>query len=86
MIRIYLARGVRAAREVFARTEEEADIEVRWVPLDEVVEAALGRRVQNPSLVIGALAAHASRETGWATLGDAESAWPRHPKLGAPAS
>ncbi|MEY2458072.1 MAG: 8-oxo-dGDP phosphatase [Acidimicrobiaceae bacterium] len=85
-IRIYLARGVRAAREVFARTEEEADIEVRWVPLDEVVEAVLARRVQNPSLVIGALAAQASRETGWVTLGDSESAWPRHPKLGAPAS
>jgi ADP-ribose pyrophosphatase len=85
-IRVYLARGVRAASEVFARTEEEADIEVRWVPLDEVVEAVLARRVQNPSLVIGALAAHASREAGWATLGDAESLWLRHPKLGAPAS
>ncbi|WP_100344436.1 NUDIX domain-containing protein [Compostimonas suwonensis] len=81
-IRIYLARGVSAAAEVFARAEEEADIEVAWVPLEEVVQAVLARRVQNPSLVIGVLAAHASKAQGWATLGAADEPWPRHPKLG----
>ncbi len=75
-IRIYLARGLAATTEVFARTEEEADIEVRWAPLDEVVDAALARRIQNPSLVIAALAASAARHRGWSTLGRADADWP----------
>lgn len=75
-IRIYLARGLADAPEAFARTEEEADIEVRWVPLDEVVDAVLARRLQNPSLVIAALAAAAGRARDWSTLGEADAAWP----------
>ncbi len=81
-IRIYLARGVHAAPEVFARADEEADIEKRWVPLDEVVEAVLARRIQNPSLVIGALAARAARDERWTTLSDPDSRWDGNPKLG----
>jgi 8-oxo-dGDP phosphatase len=81
-IRIYLARGVRSTGAAFARTDEEADIEVRWVPLDEVVEAVLNRQVQNPSLIIASLAARTARQQGWATLGVADSPWPRHPKSG----
>lgn len=75
-IRIYLARGLADAPEAFARTEEEADIEVRWVPIDEVVDAVLARRLQNPSLVIAALAAAAGRARDWSTLGAADAAWP----------
>ncbi|TFC91361.1 MULTISPECIES: NUDIX hydrolase [Cryobacterium] len=79
VIRIYLARGLTVAKEVFERTDEEADIEVRWVPLDDCVDAVLASRVQNPSLVIGALAAQAARARGWSTLGAADAPWPRHP-------
>lgn len=75
-IRIYLARGLAATPEAFSRTEEEADIEVRWAPLDEVVDAVLDRRLQNPSLVIAALAAGAGRARAWATLGAADAPWP----------
>ncbi len=82
-IRVYLARTVRATAEAFDRTEEEADIEKRWVPLDDVVDGVLARRLQNPSLVIAALTARTARETGWSQLGAADSPWPRHPKLGA---
>lgn len=78
-IRIYLARGVRATGSAFAREGEEADMESRWVPLDEIVDAALASRVQNPSLVIGALAAHASRARGWSTLRPADDPWPARP-------
>ncbi|MDH6236664.1 NUDIX hydrolase [Cryobacterium sp. CG_9.6] len=78
-IRIYLARGISASAEVFARTEEEADIELRWVPLDECVDAVLARRVQNPSLVIGVLAAQVSRSRGWSSLAAGDAAWPGHP-------
>lgn len=79
-IRIYLARDLRATGETFAREAEEADIEVRWTPLDEVVDAILDRRVQNPSLVVGALAAHASRARGWATLAPGDAPWLRRPR------
>jgi NTP pyrophosphohydrolases including oxidative damage repair enzymes len=78
-VRIYLARGLTAAAEEFARTDEEADIEVRWVRLDDVVDAVLARRVRNPSLTIGALAAHTSRARDWATLAPGEAPWPRPP-------
>ncbi|MFT2747953.1 NUDIX domain-containing protein [Clavibacter sp. Sh2036] len=80
-IRIYLARGLTATAEAFARTDEEADIEKRWVDLDEVVTAVLERRIQNPSTVIAVLQAHVARSRGWATLGPADAPWPRHPKL-----
>ena len=79
VLRIYLARGVSAAHEVFARTEEEAGIELRWVPLDEVVDGVLSRDLQNSILAIAALSAAAGRERGWETLGDPNAPWPRHP-------
>jgi ADP-ribose pyrophosphatase len=82
-IRIYLARGVTAV-PAFERTEEEADIEVRWVPLDEALDAVLARRVQAPSLVVGVLAAAASRARGWAGLAPGDEPWLRHPKAGGP--
>lgn len=74
-LRIYLARGL-TDTAAFDRTEEEADIEKRWASLDEIVDAVLARDVQNSILVIGALAAQASRSRGWATLAPADSAWP----------
>lgn len=58
-IRVYEARGVSATPEVFARTEEEAEIVLRWVPLAEVVEAALAGRIHNSILLVAVLAAHA---------------------------
>lgn len=79
-IRIYLARGLAPTAETFARSEEEADIVLRWVPLDEVVEAVLARRLQNPSLVISALAAHAARARGWAPLAPGDAPWDARPR------
>jgi 8-oxo-dGTP pyrophosphatase MutT (NUDIX family) len=85
-IRIYLARGLSDASEAFDREDEEADMETRWVPLDECVDAVLARRVGNPSLSIGVLTAHASRARGWSTLGEADAAWPtRSTSRGEPA-
>jgi ADP-ribose pyrophosphatase len=81
MLRVFLARGVSAAAETFARTEEEAGIEVRWVALDEVVDAVLARDVQNSILVIAVLTAAAGRDRGWRNLGAADAPWPRHPAL-----
>lgn len=79
VIRVYLARGVSAAPEVFERTEEEAGIEVRWVPLDQVVDAVLSRDLQNSILAIAVLSAQALQSRGWQGLGDPNAPWPRHP-------
>lgn len=82
VIRVYLARGLTATAEAFERTDEEADIEQRWAPLDELVTAVLERRIQNPSLSIAVLAAAAAEQRNWETLGAADEPWTRHPKLG----
>jgi ADP-ribose pyrophosphatase len=58
-IRVYEARGLSAAPEAFARTEEEAELVLRWVPLAEAVEAALAGRLHNSILLVAVLAAHA---------------------------
>ena len=79
VLRVYLARGVSAAPQVFDRTEEEAGIELLWVPLDDVVDAVLSRELQNSILAIAALSAQAGRARGWTTLGDPSAAWPRRP-------
>jgi ADP-ribose pyrophosphatase len=80
VLRVYLARGVSAAPVVHERTEEEAGIELRWVPLDEAVDAVLARDVQNSILAIAVLAADAGRARGWRTLGDPHTPWTRHPR------
>lgn len=77
VIRVYLARDVRPAETAFPREEEEADIEVRWVPLDEVVRGALERRLRNAPLVAAVLAAAASRATGYAPSGVPDQAFER---------
>jgi len=59
LIRIYRARGLSASTEPFTRSEEEADIVKRWVPLDEAVAAVLDGRMKNSILSIAVLAAHA---------------------------
>jgi 8-oxo-dGTP pyrophosphatase MutT (NUDIX family) len=77
VIRVYLARDLSAAEAVFDRTEEELDIEKRWVDLDELVSAVLARTISNSILTIAALAAQAGRSRDWSTLGDPATPWPR---------
>jgi 8-oxo-dGTP pyrophosphatase MutT (NUDIX family) len=80
-VRVYLARGISEV-PAFERTAEEADIEVRWVAFDDALAGVLDRDLQNPSTVIGVLAAAAARARGWETLAPGDAPWPRHPKLG----
>lgn len=65
--RVYLARGL-SATAPFARTEEEADIEVEWVGLDDLVAAVLAGDLRNSILIVGVLATFAARASGWASL------------------
>ncbi|HEY4226048.1 MAG TPA: NUDIX hydrolase [Pseudolysinimonas sp.] len=60
-LRVFEARGI-LPTEPFARSEEEAEIVVRWVPIDEVVDAVLEGRLTNSILIIAVLAAHARRD------------------------
>jgi ADP-ribose pyrophosphatase len=78
-LRVYLARGLSDAPQTFDRFDEEADIEKRWVPLADVVDAVLDRRLQNSILAISVLAASVGKERGWSTLSDPNVPWTRHP-------
>ena len=70
-IRVFLARGLSATGSAYLREDEEADIELRWVPLDEVVAAALDGRIHNIILIAGVLAAASARDRQWANLREA---------------
>ena len=59
LIRVFLARGISATQHPFDRHEEEADIVVRWAPLDEIRAGVLEGRLRNSILAIAVLAAHA---------------------------
>ncbi len=80
-IRIYLARGLSdvPGHELHVRTDEEAEIELHWTPLDEAVAAVLDGRLHNPSAVVGILAAAAARAEGFEALRPADAPWPAHP-------
>ncbi|MGP0221667.1 MULTISPECIES: NUDIX domain-containing protein [unclassified Paenarthrobacter] len=80
-VRIYLARGLSDVPEAdrHVRTDEEAEIELRWVPLDDAVRAVLEGRLHNPSAVLGILAAAAAKADGFAGLRPANAPWPAHP-------
>lgn len=81
-LRIYLAREPHDVpeHERFERTEEEAEMQWAWVPLEEAVQAVLGGRIHNPSAVAGVLAVAAARANGYADLRPADSAWTAHPR------
>lgn len=76
-LRIFLARDLRAADEVFDREDEEATMEYAWVRLDDALTMVLDGRLHNPSAVIGVLATHAARGRGWAGLRPADAPWLR---------
>ncbi|NUU30754.1 NUDIX hydrolase [Arthrobacter sp. C9C5] len=80
-IRIYLARDLSdvPGHELHVRTDEEAEIELHWIPLDAAVSAVLEGRLHNPSAVVGILAAAAARPDGFQGLRPANAPWPAHP-------
>ena len=76
-LRIFLARDLRAADEVFDREDEEATMEYAWVRLDDALTMVLDGRLHNPSAVIGVLATDAARGRGWSGLRPADAPWLR---------
>jgi 8-oxo-dGTP pyrophosphatase MutT (NUDIX family) len=73
VIHVFLARGLTPAPHAHERTDEEAEIVLRWVPLGEAVRAVLEGRVRNAPMMMAVLAAHARGEAG-ADRGSALSA------------
>lgn len=80
-IRIYLARDLTdvPGHELHVRTDEEAEIELHWIPLEAAVLAVLEGRLHNPSAVVGVLAAAAARADNFAGLRPGDAPWPAHP-------
>jgi 8-oxo-dGDP phosphatase len=80
-IRIYLARGLSdvPGHELHVRTDEEAEIELHWIPLENAVASVLEGRLHNPSAVVGILAAAAARADDFKDLRPADAPWPAHP-------
>lgn len=80
-IRIYLARDLSLVPEAdrHVRTDEEAEIQFRWVDLEEATTAVLEGRIHNPTAVVGILAASAAARNNFANLRDAHAPWPAHP-------
>lgn len=83
-IRIFLARDLREVPEGerFEREHEEADMDSRWVPLADAVDAVLTGRASGPTLVMGALAVDAARRVEWRTLRNVDAPWHRPPGRG----
>ncbi|KAA9135985.1 NUDIX domain-containing protein [Microbacterium caowuchunii] len=56
IVHLFLARGLSTRAEAHHREEEEADIRMRWVPLEDAVTAVLEGRLRNGILMTGVLA------------------------------
>jgi ADP-ribose pyrophosphatase len=80
-IRIYLARDLSDVpdHELHVRTDEEAEIELHWTPLEDAVAAVLEGRLHNPYAVVGILGAAAARADGFEHLRPGNAPWPAHP-------
>ncbi|GAA4969797.1 NUDIX domain-containing protein [Actinoplanes utahensis] len=70
-VRVFLARDLAPVSETerYERTGEEADLEIRRVPLDEAVDMVFRGEITNAAAVGGILAAARARDSGWTVLG-----------------
>lgn len=80
-VRVYLARDARPADgERRAAIHEEADMQTRWVALDDVLRGVLAGRLHNPLLVMGAFALRAVLDgPGLDSLRPANAPWSDRP-------
>jgi ADP-ribose pyrophosphatase len=70
-VRIFLARGVSevpAAEQHYVRTDEEASLQVAWVPLEAAVRGFLAGDLHNGVTGVGILSAYAAITSGFGAL------------------
>lgn len=80
--RVYLARGIRTADgPPHEREDEEADMEQRRIPFDDLLQAVLDGRVATAATVVGvlALALARSRPGGLDALRPVDAPWSARP-------
>lgn len=76
-VRIFLARELSDSDDVFDREHEEADMDVVRAPLGDVVRAILAGDLNNPLLIMGAMAAWAALHgDGFDALRPSDAPWP----------
>jgi 8-oxo-dGDP phosphatase len=62
-IHLYIATGLRPLDHDYVRTGEEADLEKRFVPLKDAVDAAVSGKIRNQIAVTALLAAYVHRNS-----------------------
>jgi 8-oxo-dGTP pyrophosphatase MutT (NUDIX family) len=82
-LRVYLARDLHPvdAPDGFVKAGEEAEMELSWASLADLVDAVLAGDLHNPTMVSGVLAAWAAelRNDDFGSLRPADAHWPaRH--------
>ena len=78
-MRMFLARGLSEAPtpDGFVKHGEEADMDIVWAGLDDLVEGILAGRLHSPTLITGVLAAWAAKtREGFDALRPADAPWP----------
>ncbi len=79
-LRVYLARDLHPADapDGFVKEGEEAEMELSWASLGDLVDAVLAGDLHNPTLVSGVLAAAVADARGddFASLRPADAPWP----------
>ena len=79
-LRVFLARDLHPveAPDGFVKAGEEAEMELSWAPLADLVDAVLAGDLHNPTMVSGVLAAWAAqrRDDAYASLRPADAPWP----------
>lgn len=76
--RCFLARGIAPAAGGRQHTgeAEELDLPQVWVPLEQAKDLVLAGQLQNPTTVIGVLAAWTAKQSEWDGLRPPDSPWP----------
>lgn len=84
-LRVYLARDLQPvdAPEGFVKEGEEAEMELSWAGLGDLVDAVLAGDLHNPTMISGVLATWAAQQRGddFASLRPADAPWPARDAL-----
>ncbi|MCW2549523.1 MAG: nudF [Mycobacterium sp.] len=77
--RVFLARGITELAPEHPQADEEADMELAWVPLGDAIFRVMQGDITNALAVIGILAAAHARSTDFEGLRASDAAWPARP-------